>query len=228
MIASVVVLRRRDTQRASASVEYAAATGDAGRALLLSWGLVPLAFMPAVGLVMGADLQLQWGTPFLLFAVPAAMELASTRIRWSGVPLRPALKVFVGLQLLLIMLSQVTSLRGITALQDHHWRGFDSAELAKALEQPARAALGGKIDVVSGPAAPVGALALKLEDRPRVMIDGRADRSPWITSDMAKQCGVLELAFAGALPGSLPVGSAFPGLTWRATRPAAHALPCPG
>ena len=141
--------------------------------------------------------------------------------------MRAALKVFARLQFLLLMLSHVTSPRGIAALQDHHWRAFDSAELANALERPARAALGGKIDVVSGPAAPAGALALKLEDRPRVMIDGRVDRSPWITSDMAKQCGVLELAFAGSLPGSLPVGKAFPGLTWRVTRPAAHALPCP-
>ena len=189
---------------------------------------MPLAFTPAVGLVVGADLQLQWGIPFLLFVVPAAMELASTRVRWSGVPWRPTLKAFAGLQFLLITLRHVTSPRGITALKDHHWRAFDSAEFANALEHPARAALGGKIDVVSGPAALAGALALKLEDRPRVMIDGRADRSPWFTSDMAGQCGVLELAFAGSLPGSLPVGQAFPRHTWHATRPAAHALPRPG
>lgn len=51
------------------------------RALLLAWGGVPLLFMPLVGVAAGADLQLHWGTPLLLFAVPAAMELAP-RVPW--------------------------------------------------------------------------------------------------------------------------------------------------
>jgi len=193
---------------------------DAGRALLLSWGLVPLAFMPLVGIATGADLQLQWGTPFLLFAVPAAMELFGSRFVWSRVPLRPVVKAFGVLQALLLLLSHLTSPRGPEALRDHHWRGFDSDALTRAVEGPARRALsGGAICVVSGPAAPAGALALGLTDRPLVLIDGRYDHSPWVDSERVKTCGVLELQQGHPLTGGQPVGLAFPDLSWRVVPP---------
>ena len=193
---------------------------DAGRALLLSWGLVPLAFMPLVGIATGADLQLQWGTPFLLFAVPAAMELFGSRVQWSRMPLLPAVKAFGVLQALLLLLSHLTSPRGPESLRDHHWRGFDGDALAKTVEGPARRALsGGSICVVSGPAAPAGALALRLTDRPLVLIDGRYDHSPWVDPERVKTCGVLELLQGQPLTGGQPVGLEFPGLSWRVIPP---------
>lgn len=189
------------------------------RALLLSWGLVPLMFMPLVGILTGADLQFQWGTAFLLFAVPAAMELAGSRATWSRAPLRPTLKVFIALQLLLLIQSHLASPRGPEALRDRHWRSFDSEALARRLEGPARLALSGRaICVVSGPDSEAGALALQLTDRPLVLIDGRFDRSPWISADQIKRCGVLELS-RGTLPGGQPVGVDFAGLSWRVIPP---------
>jgi 4-amino-4-deoxy-L-arabinose transferase-like glycosyltransferase len=193
---------------------------DRARALLLSWGLVPLAFMPVVGIFTGADLQLQWGTAFLLFAVPAAMELAATRVAWTRAPLRPTLKVFITLQLLLLVQSHLVSPRGPAALRDRHWRSFDSAALAGRLEAPARQALPGqRICVVSGPDAEAGALALQLTDRPLVLIDGRFDRSPWVSADQVKRCSVLELNRGAPLPGGQPVGAGFEGLSWRVVLP---------
>lgn len=227
LLTVAVLASRSSSHRSSRSLaEALPVQDDVGRALLLSWGLVPLVFMPLVGLLAGADLQLQWGTPFLLFAVPAAMELASPRIRWCELALRPAIALFAAMQIFLLLLSHVTSPRGVVALQDHHWRGFDSAALARVLERPARAALGGKIGVVSGPAATAGALALALADKPHVLIDGLAERSPWIKAEQLRQCGALELGPTGSLPGGMPVGSGFPGLVWRVVEPGCAAASC--
>ena len=194
-------------------------TGTSSRALLLIWGIVPLLFMPLVGLIVGADLQLQWGTPFLLFAVPAAMEFASRRVAWSRSALRPALSAFAVIQMLLLVLSHLTSPRGPQALQDHHWRAFDGAALARAVGPAAREVLGGPICVVSGPASASGALALELPERPSVLIDGRYDRSPWVDSQLVAKCGALELSDGPPLAGDTAVGSTFPGLTWRVQMP---------
>ena len=224
LIAAAVYAKRRSVgprvSRSTATISPK--TRDSVRALLLSWGLVPLAFMPLVGILAGADLQLQWGTPFLLFAVPAAMELCSSRVDWQRVPLLPAVNSFVAIQALLLVLSHVTSPRGPEALRDHHWRAFDSEALAKLLEEPARQALsGGAICFVSGPGAPAGALALQLADRPLVLINGRFDHSPWVSIDEVKGCGILELKEGLPLPGDRPVGPQFPQLSWRIVQPEA-------
>jgi 4-amino-4-deoxy-L-arabinose transferase-like glycosyltransferase len=192
---------------------------QASRALLLIWGIVPLLFMPLVGLFAGADLQLQWGTPFLLFAVPAAMEISSRWVAWSRRGLKPALKAFVVIQSMLLLVSYLTSLRGPLALQDRHWRTFDGAALAAAIAPRAREALGGRICVVSGPGALAGAMALELPEHPSVLIDGRYDRSPWVDKRVVKTCGAVELSDGAAPLGSEPVGSEFPRLSWRIRPP---------
>lgn len=203
----------QDTQASKTSAD------KSSRALLLIWGIVPLLFMPLVGLIAGADLQLQWGTPFLLFAVPAAMEISSRWVAWSRHGLKPALKAFVVIQSLLLLVSHLTSPRGPLALQDHHWRTFDGAALAGAVAPRARAALGGRICVVSGPGALAGAMSLELPERPSVLIDGRYDRSPWVDKRVVETCGAVELSEGVALLGSQSVGTSFPGLSWRIQPP---------
>lgn len=226
--ATVHLARRRRSNLFGSTARRTPWQRDTGRALLLTWGLVPLLFMPLVGVLFGADLQLQWGTPFLLFAVPAAMELAASRVRWQQISLQPAAWVFVAVQALLMLLSQITSPHGIPSLRDGHWRSFDGAALAQVLERPARAALGGKIEIVSGPAATAGALALALTDKPRVLIDGAADRSPWLSAQEVRRLGALEVGPAGSLPGGAPVGDRFPGLAWRVLKPIRCLAPCGG
>ncbi|MBL8338639.1 MAG: glycosyltransferase family 39 protein, partial [Rhodoferax sp.] len=85
---------------------------DAARQLLWCWGLVPLAFMPVVGLAAGSRLHMPWGTPFLLFAIPAVMELLRPRCTWDRVPLRPALGWFILLQAALLLASLLSSPKG--------------------------------------------------------------------------------------------------------------------
>ncbi|MDQ2780515.1 MAG: glycosyltransferase family 39 protein [Pseudomonadota bacterium] len=201
----------------------ATALQASSRSFLLIWGGLPLAFMPTMGLLTGAGLQLHWGTPFLLFAVPAVMELTSGRVAWSRVPLRSVWLAFGIIQALLLMESVLSSPKGPALLQEHRWRAFDSAALAQAIESPARAALGGRICVVSGPPDESGALALQLHDRPLVLIDGRQDHSPWVPRDLVAECGMVRLRAAAAGPGWHAAGAAFPKLSWQVALP--HAVP---
>jgi 4-amino-4-deoxy-L-arabinose transferase-like glycosyltransferase len=199
---------------------------DAARSLLLAWGVVPLLSMTLMGMAAGADLQLQWGTPFLLFAVPAVMELRP-RLAWQRANVPGLVKVFIVIQGLLLVLSQLSSPLGPPALRDRHWRAFDSAQLAERIAEPARAALSGPIRVVIGATGPAGALALRLPERPPVLIDGRFDRSPWIDADLLRRCGALQLGPARSMAGAMPVGPDFPGLAWRIVPRELGAAPCP-
>lgn len=199
-----------------------------GRALLVIWGVVPLVFMPLVGLLLGAELQLQWGTSFLLFAVPAVMELPRSAAAWSGWRLKPTFKAFMVVQILMIAVNFITSPRGPAIARDTHWRSFPLNELAVAVGGPARNALAGEpICVVSGPAALASALALELPERPLVLIDGRYDRSPWVNAHPTKPCGMLQLSDSSEY--AKRVGGRFPGLTWRAvvSPPAQESLRTP-
>jgi 4-amino-4-deoxy-L-arabinose transferase-like glycosyltransferase len=203
-----------------------AAPRDAARALLLSWGLVPLLFMPLAGVVSGADLQLHWGTPFLLFAVPALMELRP-RASWQRIDWRTTWAAFVIIQALLLAFNHVTSPRGIRSLGHGQWRTFDAAELARLVAVPARREIGGPIRIVSGPATAAGALALQLPERPLVLIDGRHDRSPWVTPALVRRCGALQLGPKTALAASHALGAAFPELSWNVVERDPAAAPCP-
>lgn len=196
------------------------------RALLLAWAGVPLLFMPLVGVAAGADLQLHWGTPFLLFAVPAAMELAP-RVPWFRAEPRAVLGAFLVIQALLLTLSYLTSPLGPRALRDNHWRNVDSQGVADALAVRARAALGGPVRVIAGPASMAGAIALRLPERPVVLIDGRADRSPWVGPELLAACGAVELGETSNLTGGVAVGPALAGWSWRVLPPTASTAACP-
>ncbi len=200
--------------------------GDPARALLLAWGVVPLLFMPAVGLAAGADLQLHWGTPFLLFAVPAAMELLPT-IAWGRADLARVAAAFVLMQTALLGINQLTSPRGPSAWREHHWRAFDSTALAERIASPARSQLGGPIRVVIGPTSIAGALALRLPERPLVLIDADPARSPWVAPDLVERCGAVEIGSTSALTGSTILGPSFRGLSWRTVLRRPYAAPCP-
>ena len=218
-IAACAVGRRQALQPLAAAASTASLS--ASRSLLLCWGGIPLPFITLTGLLTGADLQLQWGTSFMLFAVPAAMELIGPRGAWSQVPLWRSLRVFMVIQALLLIMSQLTSASGPEALRDRHWRSFDSKRFAMLVNGPAQLELAGApLCVVSGPAIYAGALALESKDSPKVLIDGRLDRSPWLSADQAGRCGQLVLRQGGQQAGDHAVGAAFPDLWWRTVPPA--------
>lgn len=185
----------------------------ASRELLWCWGLVPLAFIPVLGIASGADLQLQWGTSFLLFFVPSVMELATPAF-WDRASQGVAWLAFAGLQVLLLAINIVTSPLGSYA--DHHWRTFSAARLAAQVGPEARRELGGPVRVVVGNTGEAGALALLLPEKPLVLIDGRYDRSPWVSPQLVAACGAVQVEHARSKPaGFRPVGAPFHRLYWR-------------
>ncbi len=218
LLGGLLVLDRRDPTAATRPAPQGPAPGDAARALLLIWGGVPLLFMFLLGVVTGADLQLQWGTAFLLFAVPAAMEWRAT-VPWQRLSLRHAGLLFIGLQAVLMLVSTLTSPLGPARWRDHHWRSFDAAGLARQIEAPARRALGGSIALVIGPANEAGALALSLADHPVVMIDHRLDWSSWVEPGLLARCGAVQLGPLSQLPQAVPLGAPLPGWGWQVLAP---------
>lgn len=227
VLLAVVALQVRTSQRAAPPAPGLASPPrqDLGRAVIWAWGLLPLCFMPLVGVVTGADLQLHWGTPFLLFAVPAAMELAPPGF-WTRADLSKALCVFLVIQALVMTRGYVTSPRGIAALGSHYWRHFDSQELERRVADAARAELHGPIRVVIGVEHEAETLALQLPERPLVLIGGRFEDSPWVPRDAVERCGAVELGPSATMKNATPVGLLLPATSWRVIRPRPGAAPC--
>ncbi len=193
---------------------------DTARSFLLCWGLVPLVFMPVVGLVAGSHLHLPWGTAFLLFAVPMVMELLRSRVQWDVIAPGRVTAVFVAVQAASLLLSAGTSAHGPKGLRDQHWRSFDSAAMAGQLAPALRQALAGQLVVViDGPEVLAGALALQLPEKPGVLIDGRLDRSPWLSPAILASGPTLHLKIGDPVPGDKPVSDAYPGIFWRLSWP---------
>jgi hypothetical protein len=189
-----------------------------GRALLLSWGLTPLVFMPVVGILSGAELQLQWGTPFLLFVVPCAMELVP--VAWDSVAEVRTLRIFAGVQAVLLAVFVATSPAIVPAWPHRYWNAFASAEFASRIGPLAQRALGHPVRVIVGPQGEGEALALHLPGDPLLLLDGRYDRSPWVTRELVDACGALALLRSATPPsGWIPVGPPFGSQYWRVIPP---------
>jgi hypothetical protein len=182
--------------------------------------LVPLAFMPLTCLISGADLPLHWGATFLIFLVPVAMELAPRTI-WSQIASQRLLTPFVVIQGVLLFGYLMTSSIGPSALHRGRWRDADFGSIAAAIDVPARAALGGPIRIVSGRTDVAGAIALQLPQQPWVLVDGRADRSPWIPPGVVAKSGAVEVGPSVELPAGTPFGPAYPDWSWQIRLPEA-------
>ena len=195
-------------------------TGDPARLLLLYWGFVPLVFTATLGILTGAELQAQWSTAFLLFLVPAVMELLHwSKISFSKLQIRRAYFAFVLLQFLLIALQLVTSPFGPTQWRSTHWRNFNAQNIAAQIATQAILRLGYPIQVVIGPQKIAGAIALQLPESPYVLVDGRYDISPWVPTDLARRCGALLIGSSNLDGGATSFGIDYPGLYWRILYP---------
>lgn len=227
VLLAVVALqvRKRDCAEPQMQGVTALPRRDLGRSVIWAWGVLPLCFMPLVGVATGADLQLHWGTPFLLFAVPAAMELAPLGF-WARADLSKALCVFLLIQALVMTRGYVTSPRGVAALGNHHWRNFDSQEFERRIADAARAELHGPIRIVIGVEHEAETLALQLPERPLVLIGGSFDNSPWLPRDAVDRCGAVELGPSATMKNATPVGPLLPTTSWRVLQPRPGAAPC--
>lgn len=218
-------LRTLNCMRPTEHAAQDAPNRDPAKALIYAWGLLPLCFMTLVGFTTGAELPAHWGTPFLLFAVPVAMELAPPRF-WERADLSKVLWIFLIIQALALARDYVTSPRGIALLANNHWRNFDSQEFEQSIADAARDQLRGPVRIVIGEKQMAETLALQLPERPLVLIDGRFDISPWLERDAVERCGAVELGRMATLHGGTPVGPLLPNMSWRVLMPRQGAAPC--
>jgi len=186
------------SQPVNAPVSALAARSDVpGDRFLLLWGSLPPLCITLLGLTLGLDLQMQWGTAFAIWAVPVMMLLLNVHQRWICQSLTwIAAGMFVLIQGVLMLHSYQTSAHGCCASPgggSMRWRLLDSPALARELEDAARNAIGGKFTVIAGPASIAGAVALNLAEQPKVLIDGNLRISPWVHENELLESGVVEI-----------------------------------
>ena len=213
---------RRAPAQASAEV-----VRDGAAAFLFCWGALPLLAIALLGVTTGAELQFQWGTAFMPLTCAWLMLWVGAQ-RWRRVSVRNAFVGFALVQALLAAINWAQSPIGIPGLIKNHARNFPSRAVAERIAPGARAAQGGPIRVIAGPAALAGTLALRLPERPLVLIDGDFAISPWVPPDLVARCGLLRVGFTGgstmAYAARHNMGD---GLWWAVTPPVAGAGPCP-
>lgn len=172
------------------------------REFWLLWGFVPMLLMMGLGLGMGVELQKHWGTAFMLWTLPAVLALKPKTLTFLGTSAaqRAAWMAFCVIQGLTLVQFWATSPKGLSSLNTGHWQYFPSQELADQLAPKARAALGGPIDIISGRSAIAGALALRMPEHPKVLINGDPSTSPWISPEELKSARIIEVFPAEELP----------------------------
>lgn len=164
-----------------------------GNTFLLAWGVLPVLCITVLGLSLGMDLQMQWGTAFAIWCIPPFMwalglhraQLPRSRSVW-------ALCLFAVIQSGLMYESYQTSAKGCCG-KSSRWRMFDSQALADELDDSARSIVGGHFSVISGPSTVAGAIALHLPEHPKVLINHNPKISPWVKEHELLESGVVEI-----------------------------------
>ena len=209
-------LRHRQAIAGSGKVTAASPTA---RWFLLCWGVLPLLLMPLIAMSMRGELHMNWGTAYMPLTCAAMMSWLG-RERWALVTRREALWGFAAVQLLLAAYLLSTAPGSAPVLNQQRSRNFASAHVAELIGPPARALLGHKVQIIAGPQRLASALALRLAERPLVLIEGRFDWSPWIPQDMHRICGILWVGDANqqAAPAGVDRHQLGEGLWWGVER----------
>lgn len=188
---------RRET--VPASPDPVPAVAPDARVFLLIWGLLPLLTIVLIGLVTGADLQFQWGTAFMSFTC-AALMLFLPEGRWHRIERRDAVTGFLAVQILLFAMTWVMSPMSGLGLSKSRSAGFRSEHFAARIGPPARTVLGGPVRIVAGSARIASAFALRMPERPLVLLDGDMTASPWLSVAQIRRHGVLWVGDENSAP----------------------------
>jgi 4-amino-4-deoxy-L-arabinose transferase-like glycosyltransferase len=175
------------------------------REFWLLWGWVPLLAILALCLFTGSYLHLQWGTAFMFLCVPAVMELVRSPQGWGGTGrLRAAWMTFGVLQLLLLVQFWLASPMGLSGYKSTHQNHIPVDKIVEGIAPAAHKALGGPIDIIIGPQALAGRIAMDLPERPRVFVERNLQYSPWIHEEELSTARIIEVFVA---PDPLPEGA---------------------
>lgn len=225
LLVLLVLCRGRARAAALAQAPSEPPTAVATRVFFYSWALLPPLVMLTLGLFGGAQLQTQWAAGFAFLAPPAvllALRMSEERLQQARIG-RAAVGIFLLVQALLMAHSWDRSPRGLHPFGPEHWCRFPAEALAAELRAQALPVLGGRVSVISGPAAPMQALALHLPGWPRVLIERNPALSPWVTPGELASTPVLELWPPGQGPHDLPRTSQ--GWGWQIVWPLDAPLP---
>ncbi|MCV2353241.1 glycosyltransferase family 39 protein [Paucibacter sp. B2R-40] len=177
----------------------AVAREASARWFLTNWGLLPLVLMPLIAMSLRGSMHLNWGSAFMPLTCAALMAQLSGR-RWQAIRLRDALLGFVLVQMLGIACLLISSKHSDHVLNQDRSRTFASQYVADQIGPAARKLLGGDIHIIAGPQRLASVLALRLPERPLVLIDGQYTLSPWVPADLDHECGILWVGLKGSEP----------------------------
>ena len=210
---------RRGIAVTGVTTDTSAAAADAlARRLALCLFCAPLLLIAAMVLIGGAAVRPHWATTIALWALPWAL-LAIDRRRWAPAPVGVVLGCVLFVQALLVAQHLRSESAGARAQREARWGQPMAQRWAPAVAEAARRELRGDIRLVIGPDTVASAFALAVEERPYVLLDGRADISPWVPPGLMDRCGVLFVAYEPPGPGVHPIAGAPPGIVWRVARP---------
>ena len=167
---------------------------------LLAFG--PVATVLALSALSGRGTVAMWGYPLWLFTgvwlVLTARRALDGR-RLARVTITWAI-VFAGLSVAFI------GNYAVLPNYDHRYRAifFPGSDLARELSQRYRAVTGQPIVYVIGSMWDGGNVAHYLADHPRVLIDGKPERAPWIDLNDLRARGAL-VVWTGSDPQLMPV-----------------------
>ena len=190
----------RTATATNAAPSSASSTHPDALRFMVAWGLLPLVTIVLIGLVTGANLQFQWGTAFVLFTCPALMLCCCKKRTIDDVPFDVALRVFLVVQGLLLATMWATSPVSGLGWSKSQTSNFRSAHFAERIGAEARKAFGGPVPVIGGAANIASALAIRLPERPLVLLDGDYVASPWVSAAFVERNGMLWVGNAASKP----------------------------
>ncbi len=198
LIALPLIWPRR---RGDAPVALAADAFDRRIVAWLAFG--PMATVLAMSAVSGRGTVAMWGYPLWLFLGVFAV-LSARRVldqaRLGRVLLNWGI-VFAALAIAFI------GNYGVLPRYDHRYRAvfYPGADLAREITDRYRAVTGQKLAYVVGSMWDGGNVAHYSPDHPRVLIDGRPERAPWIDLNDLRARGAVVVWTAGELNALPPV-----------------------
>ena len=193
LIALPLIFPRRDSNDKQITLRV-----DAFDCRIVGWlALGPIATVLAMSALSGRGTVAMWGYPLWLFFgvwIVLATRQASDELRVARVVLIWT-AVFGGLALAFV------ANYAVLPNYDHRYRAvfFPGGDLGRELSQRYRAATGRPISYIIGSMWDGGNVAHYAPDHPRVLIDGKPERAPWIDLADLRTKGALVVWTAGDL-----------------------------